>query len=113
MDDDTGTTESAVLLTVRGSDLRLQLSTASLEPTSHIVLNDFQAKKEAILAGIGFGWMPEHLVAAELKKRRLRAVRFERGHVHDFAPRLYRRRSRPVGRAGRAVLAALTAQGSK
>ncbi len=104
---------TAVLLTVRGSDLRLQLSTADLEPTSHIVLNDFQAKKEAILAGIGFGWMPEHLVASELAKRRLRAVRFTGGHVHDFAPKLYRRRSRPVGRAGRAVLAALTSRETK
>lgn len=100
----------AVLLTVRGSDLRLALSTAALEPSSHVVLNDFQAKREAILAGIGFGWMPERLVADDLARGRLRPVRFDGGNTHDFRPRLYRRRSRPVGRAGRAVLGALGAR---
>ncbi|MFO0619152.1 MAG: LysR family transcriptional regulator [Polyangiaceae bacterium] len=108
-----GDLERAVLLTVRGSDLRLELSTAALEPNSHVVLNDFQAKKEAILAGIGFGWMPEHLVTGELGRGQLRPVRFEGGDTHDFRPRLYRRRTRPVGRAGRAVLVALGARHAK
>lgn len=108
-----GDLERAVLLTVRGSDLRLELSTAALEPKSHVVLADFQAKRAAILAGIGFGWMPEHLVADDLDRGRLRAVRFDGGHTHDFRPRLYRRRARPVGRAGRAVLVALGARGPK
>ena len=64
-------------------------------------------KKEAILAGIGFGWMPEHMVTDELARERLRSIRFDRGDTHDFRPRLYRRRSRPVGKAGRVALAAL------
>ncbi|MFO0556101.1 MAG: LysR family transcriptional regulator [Polyangiaceae bacterium] len=99
--------EGAVLLTVRGSDLRLELSTAALEPKSQVVLNDFIAKKAAILAGIGYGWMPEHLVRDELASGQLKPVRFVGGHVHDFKPKLYRRKARAVGRAGEAVLAAL------
>jgi DNA-binding transcriptional LysR family regulator len=97
----------SLLLTVKGSDPRLSLPTASLESQSRVVLPDFAAKKTAILTGVGFGWMPEHLIERELERGEL--VRLDLGPraTHRFAPRLYRRRGRKLGRAGQQVYAAL------
>ncbi len=97
-----------VLITVRGSDPRLELPTAGLEPRGTVLLNDFWAKKAAILAGLGYGWLPRHLVADELEKRTLVRVPFISGSSHKFRPRLYRRASYEPGKAGERVIAALT-----
>lgn len=48
-----------VLVTVRGSDPRLQLATSTLDQSSTFHLSDFHSKRIAILDGAGFGWMPE------------------------------------------------------
>lgn len=95
-----------LLLTVRGSDPRLDLSTANLEAGSTVLLNDFGSKRSAILAGIGFGWLPDALITAELDRRKLRRVRWTRSSVHEFHPRLYHR-GQP-GPAARRLIAALT-----
>lgn len=99
-----------LLLTVHGSDPRLELPTAQLEARSTALLNDFTAKKQAILAGIGFGWLPEHLARSELRSRKLRVLAFEGGSEHAFVPRLYVRSKAPLGRAGRRLLEALVPQ---
>ncbi len=99
---------ASVLLTVKGSDPRLSLPTAGLEAQSRVVLNDFASKKTAIVAGAGFGWLPEHLIARELEKGELKRLSFTGGSTHAFAPRLYRRRGTKLGRAAQAVFAALT-----
>lgn len=101
-----------VLLTVRGSDPRLSLPTAGLEPQSQVVLNDFAAKKTAIVAGVGFGWLPEHLIERELAKEELVRLPYEGGSAHAFHPQLCRRRGRKLGRAGQEVFAALDQRGS-
>ncbi len=93
-----------MLITVRGSDPRLQLSTAGIEPPIAVRLNDFQAKKAAILSGLGFGWMPEYLVAAELRRGVLRRVRWRAASVHVFEPRLYHRTGARLGRAAQLVV---------
>lgn len=93
-----------VLLTVRGSDPRLQLSTVGLDPPIAVRLNDFHAKKAGLLAKMGFGWMPEHLVAAELRERVLVPLRWKNASAHVFEPRLYYRAGRPLGRAARLVV---------
>ncbi len=95
-----------LLLTVRGSDPRLDLSTAGLEASSTVLLNDFGSKRAAILAGIGFGWLPDVLITAELERRKLRRIRWTRPSVHQFRPRLYHR-GQP-GLAARRLIAALT-----
>jgi DNA-binding transcriptional LysR family regulator len=99
----------SLLLTVKGSDPRLSLPTASLESQSRVVLPDFAAKKTAILTGVGFGWMPAHLIERELARGEL--VRLDLGPraTHRFTPRLYRRRGRKLGRAGQRVYASLVA----
>ena len=88
-----------VLLTVRGSDPRLSLSTAGVDVPRAVHLGDFTAKKAAILAGLGYGWLPEHLIRAELRKGLVRRVPFGRG-VHTFEVRLA---ARPAPRLGRAA----------
>jgi DNA-binding transcriptional LysR family regulator len=97
---------SELLLTVRGSDPRLDLSTAGLEAHSTVLLNDFGSKRTAILAGIGYGWLPDVLIASELERRRLRRIRWTRPSIHQFHPRLYHR-GQP-GPAARRLIAALT-----
>jgi DNA-binding transcriptional LysR family regulator len=96
-----------VLLMVRGGDPRLELPTAHLERRATVDLTDFHAKRAAILAGIGFGWLPAHLCTDELRRGTLRPVRYARGARHTFAPRLYHRAGAPLGPAARRLVAAL------
>lgn len=96
-----------LLLTVRGSDPRLDLSTAGLEAQSTVMLNDFSSKRTAILAGIGYGWLPDVLITSELERRRLRRIRWTRPSIHQFHPRLYHRGE--PGPSARRLIAALTA----
>ena len=94
-----------MLLTVRGSDPRLDLSTSAIEARSTIHLNDFASKRAAILAGIGFGWLPDVLIAPELAAGTLRRIRWSRASTHVFQPRLYHRGH--VGPAARQLIQAL------
>lgn len=95
-----------VLLTVRGSDPRLQLSTAQLDAQSMVHLSDFHAKKAAIVAGIGFGWLPDWLIEKELAKGELRPLNLPQGSVHSFEPRLAHRGN--PGPATRLLISLLT-----
>jgi DNA-binding transcriptional LysR family regulator len=89
-----------VLLTVRGGDPRLQLATADLDTQSTVHLPDFHSKKAAIMAGIGFGWLPEWLIEREVTRGELRSLRLPQGTVHVFEPRVYSRgRLGPAGAA--------------
>jgi DNA-binding transcriptional LysR family regulator len=87
---------------VRGSDPRLQLSTAPFDEQSSVHLSDFHSKKAAILAGIGFGWLPDWLIEKELARGELVALELPQGSVHAFEPRLAHRGR--LGPAGRLVL---------
>ncbi len=100
--------EQHVLLTVRGSDPRLTLPTSGIAAGSTVHLNDFDAKRAAILEGIGYGWLPEHVGARDLSKGRLVRVRFEGGSDHVFQPHLYYRADGSVGRAGKLLRDALS-----
>jgi DNA-binding transcriptional LysR family regulator len=94
-----------VLLTVRGSDPRLELPTSGLESGSTVHLNDFAAKRAAILAGIGYGWLPDAMIASELARGLVRRVRWTGASTHRFHPRLYHRGQ--GGPAARRLVAAL------
>lgn len=72
-------------LTVRGSDKRLRMSTSELDKPSAILLSDFQAKRVALLDGMGWGWMPEYMIENELAAGRLVKVRWGEGR-HVFTP---------------------------
>lgn len=71
----------------------------------HVVrLSDFHMKRLALLAGVGFGWMPLHLVHRDLAAKRLVPVRFVEGDTHVFTPHLAHRRGVPLGRAAQRFL---------
>ncbi len=95
-----------LLLTVRGSDPRLEMPTSAIESQSTVHLNDFASKHAAILAGIGYGWLPDQMIAGDLRARRLARVRWTRSNRHVFHPRLYHRSS--PGPAARVLIEALS-----
>jgi DNA-binding transcriptional LysR family regulator len=64
-------------------------------------LDGFFAKKEALLMGLGYGWMPGFLVKEDIKKRRLAEVKFEEESRYRFTPRMVHHRDQTLGRAGR------------
>jgi DNA-binding transcriptional LysR family regulator len=63
-------------------------------------LSGFYAKKEALLRGLGFGWIPRALIADELADGRLAVVPLDEGDHFQFTPSLMHRKDRPLGRAG-------------
>ena len=63
-------------------------------------LSGFYAKKEALLLGLGYGWMPTSLISDELDRGALSVVPFDQGASFEFTPALMHRRDRPLGRAG-------------
>ncbi len=95
-----------VLLTVRGSDPRLHLPTADLDAQSTVHLSDFHAKKAAIVAGIGFGWLPDWLSVDERARGELVALNVDGVGLHTFSPTLVLRS--PVGPAAEALREHLT-----
>lgn len=98
-----------LLLTVRGSDPRLDLPTSAIEAHSTIHLNDFAAKRTAILAGIGYGWLPDVMITEDLARGRLRRLRWTRSARHLFHPRLYHRGQ--LGPAARQLTGTLSVDG--
>jgi DNA-binding transcriptional LysR family regulator len=75
-------------------------------------VTDVLAKKEVILAGMGWGGLPEHVVADELACGQLAALRvpeFEADVMELFA---LRRRDRPHGVVAQALWEALKASGA-
>jgi DNA-binding transcriptional LysR family regulator len=65
-------------------------------------LGDLGAKHALLLAGLGWGNMPEHLVTADLQAGRLVRLRIEGEHENGYEYRfsLIHRSDRPPGRAG-------------
>lgn len=97
-----------VLLIVRGGHPSLRLSTASLDVQTTVHLNDFHAKKTAVLEGIGYGWMPEHMIARELRRGTIQRVRWRGGNHHTYQPHVYFRPELTRGRAAQRVIDALS-----
>lgn len=63
-------------------------------------LASFHAKKEALLMGVGFGWMPVYLIRKEIRSRKLREVRYVGGSRYRITPKMVYRTDRGLGRAG-------------
>lgn len=64
-------------------------------------LSGFIMKKNALLMGLGFGWMPDFLITDELDNGQLIEVDFSGGNRFSFTPQLVSTMERPLGRAGR------------
>lgn len=70
-------------------------------------LSSHLTKKEALLMGVGFGWMPLYLVHQELKSGALFEVKYLGGSWYRFTPRLVHRADRRLGRAGQEFVSLL------
>ncbi len=95
--------------TVRGADRSLELGTKELEETSTLHLSDFTLKKEAILEGSGFGWLPRYMIHQELRSGKLAAVMWEFSNQRKLTPRLIYSRKNTQGLACQKILTALRA----
>ncbi len=62
--------------------------------------SDFHAKRAALIVGVGFGWMPEHMVRGDLERGELVLVDLPDGNRWSYQPQLITRRDEPLGRAG-------------
>lgn len=60
----------------------------------------FAAKKQALLMGLGFGWMPFYMIEPELRAGALAEISLNEGSRYRFTPYLVERRDRPLGPAG-------------
>ncbi len=63
-------------------------------------LAGFMMKKNALLMGLGFGWMPDFLIESELANGELVELNFAGGSRYSFTPQLVSTFDRPLGRAG-------------
>ena len=75
----------------------------------HVVyLSDFHSKRLAARTGLGFGWLPVHLIAADLRDGTLAPIA-GRPNRWTYHPKLVHRSDRPLGRAAQRFRALLLA----
>jgi len=73
-------------------------------------LSDFKSKKQAIVQGIGFGWMPYYLIEKELDSGSLIEVKYQHGSRFSFTPHLVWRAEKPLGKTGQKFIEQLMSQ---
>lgn len=66
-------------------------------------LNDGNFKRDIILAGLGWGHLPEHTIEREIKEGKLRVLKFADIHPRDLDIFLIRLRRLPLGRVASAL----------
>lgn len=93
------------------SDETATVDTNDIDGARVFYLGDFAAKREGLRIGLGFGWMPQTMVAEDLAHDRLTVVRYGPGATRRFTPWLVTRTDRPLGRAAQRLVDLLTAEG--
>ncbi|MCF6193703.1 MAG: LysR family transcriptional regulator [Kangiellaceae bacterium] len=73
-------------------------------------LSDFKSKKQALLQGIGFGWMPYYLVEKELDSGSLIEVKYVHGSRFKFTPHLVWRAEKPLRKTGKKFIEQLMSE---
>lgn len=74
-----------------------------------IEVSDFSLKKQAIISGVGFGWLPRHLISDELVHKTVKLVPLREGSSRWLSPQLVYRLDPPLGTTGRRLLETLQA----
>jgi len=64
-------------------------------------LSDFHSKREALLSGVGYGWLPGHLAHPHMRSGELVEIPFSEGSIHTFEPQMVQRNGPSMGLAGR------------
>ncbi len=67
-------------------------------------VSDFHSKREALLGGVGFGWLPDHLAHPEIESGALEPLTIEEGCHTSLTPHLVHRRDPPPGRSAELFL---------
>lgn len=81
--------------------------------SQHVIyLSDFHAKRLAALSGIGFGWLPEHLIEADLASGALVELPVEQSRW-TYHPQLVHRSDVPLGRAAALFVSAMLGKKQK
>ncbi|GLP97930.1 LysR family transcriptional regulator [Paraferrimonas sedimenticola] len=70
-------------------------------------LSSFDDKKQALLMGLGYGWMPKYLIEDELVHGELVQLDYRPGNSYRFRPMLVQNANRSLGRAGQLLKALL------
>lgn len=63
-------------------------------------VSDFRTKQEALLMGLGIGWLPKRMIGEELASGALVEVPYTEGSRWTLQPAIIRRSARPLGKAG-------------
>jgi len=71
-------------------------------------VTDFAAKKDIIMAGMGGGGMPEHVIAQELASGKLVRVHVDSFEIRNSQQYLIRRTDKPIGTVATAIWDMLT-----
>jgi DNA-binding transcriptional LysR family regulator len=97
--------QAHVELTVHDSSESRRISDARLFGGPRVFsLSDFGTKRQAILLGLGYGWMPAYMVRRQLAAGVLREIAYSGGSRYTFVPRVVHPADRPLGRAGSTFL---------
>lgn len=91
-------------LTIQDSSADAQRDERMFGGARMFYLSDFHTKRHAILEGLGFGWMPLHLVQDDLDAGQLVELDYAEGSRYDFKPQLVHRAEQPLGKAGQLFL---------
>ena len=83
------------------SDAARGLDTNAVGGARVVYLPDFRSKADALRMGMGFGWVPEELVADDLESGALSLVSAVGGARRTLQPWLVSRSDRPLGPTGR------------
>lgn len=97
---DRQTLHEHVELTVQDSSPSGRADTRMFGGPRVFYLSDFHAKKAALLAGLGYGWMPLYMICDELDREELVEFPYREVSRYDFTPMAVHRIDRPLGRAG-------------
>lgn len=89
---------------ITGTPGQLGFSTEQLEFGSTFLVNDFATKKQAVLKGLGYGWLPEYLLESELKDKSVQIIKSEIDNEYLLSPRLYHRKEEAIGKTAKQLL---------
>lgn len=91
-------------VTIKTPDSALGLSTEATRFDSYFFVADFTTKWSAIRKGIGFGWLPDYLIADDLNRGVLKVLPTEIANSVKLQPMLLHRPHEGLGRAAKELL---------
>ncbi len=104
-------------LIVRDGQQKVQSSTVSGQPLSGndqvYFFSDFMQKKQALLMGLGYGWMPSYLIADELLTDTLQPITHLKNYRQKIVPYLIYRNDLAIGKTQEKLVTHLTEEFAK